>query len=214
MRLKKLIMAAMASLLVVLPGCETDEDATVTSDNATQMREFLSGDIVLSTKATMSGVDKTLLESGCPTKFTFTWVSADTCNIALPDFTVGKMPLVVNFRCNVSLLGLNSWEVKEYGSNDDWVKFYGQDGETWSEVKDGSSTTVGETSTTVKGSFVQGYYCPSTHQIQFIVTYNMMNVRSECVLQVVDKSRIDNFEAEKEQYEKDLAEYKKANGLD
>ena len=52
-----------------------------------------------------------------------------------------------------------------------------------------------------------------TNQITFIVDYNMMNVRSECFLQTIDKNRINNYEAEFAQYEKDLAAYKKEHGL-
>ena len=40
-----------------------------------------------------------------------------------------------------------------------------------------------------------------------------MNVRSECYLQVIDKSRLANYEAEKAQYAKDLEEAKKKQGL-
>ena len=40
-----------------------------------------------------------------------------------------------------------------------------------------------------------------------------MNVRSECFLQTIDKNRINNYEAEFAQYEKDLAAYKKEHGI-
>lgn len=40
-----------------------------------------------------------------------------------------------------------------------------------------------------------------------------MNVRSECFLQTIDKNRINNYEAEFAQYEKDLAAYKEEHGL-
>ena len=42
--------------------------------------------------------------------------------------------------------------------------------------------------------------------------YNMMNVRTETFLQEIDKSRIDRFEEEFAQYEKDLEEAKKEQG--
>ena len=50
-------------------------------------------------------------------------------------------------------------------------------------------------------------------QIQFVVSYNMMNVRSDCFLQTIDKNRINNYAAEFKQYEKDLAAYKKEHGI-
>lgn len=40
-----------------------------------------------------------------------------------------------------------------------------------------------------------------------------MNVRSECFLQTIDKNRINNYEAEFKQYEKDLAAYKEEHGI-
>ena len=49
---------------------------------------------------------------------------------------------------------------------------------------------------TMNGSFVKGYYNVKTHEINFIVDYNMMNVRSECFLQTIDKSRTSKFDAE------------------
>lgn len=51
-----------------------------------------------------------------------------------------------------------------------------------------------------------------TKQVEFIVDYNMMNVRTETFLQEIDKSRIDRFEEEFAQYEKDLEEAKKEQG--
>ena len=50
--------------------------------------------------------------------------------------------------------------------------------------------------------------------IEFIVNYNMMNVRTETFQQTIDKNRINNFnfQQEFEQYEKDLIQWKKDNG--
>jgi hypothetical protein len=60
---------------------------------------------------------------------------------------------------------------------------------------------------------VQGYYNAKTHEIQFIVNYNMMNVRSECFKQTIDKSRLATFDADKAKYEEDLKAYKKEHGI-
>lgn len=65
---------------------------------------------MLSTRATMSGVDKTLLESGCPTKFNFSWREDGTMVLDLSDFTVGAMPFAITFRCATKFMQLNSWE--------------------------------------------------------------------------------------------------------
>lgn len=86
-------------------------------------------------------------------------------------------------------------------------------GSCWGQNEDGSDFDGdGSNGSVVKGSFIQGYYNVNTHQIQFVVSYNMMNVRSECFLQTIDKNRINNYAAEFEQYEKDLAEAKKEQG--
>ena len=191
-------------------SCSSDEEITNSDANSELVKEatnYLNGEIVLSTNATMNGVNKTLLPEGCPTKFKFEWskIDAQTFTISLLDFTVGNMGMIINFKCDVKTMVLNSWEQKEY-TGDGWIKFKGEDGSVWGTDTDGSASSA-------KGSSVQGYYNAKTHEIQFIVNYNMMNVRSECFLQTIDKNRINNYAAEFEQYEKDLAAYKKEHGI-
>ena len=175
-------------------SCSSDEEITNSDANSELVKEatnYLNGEIVLSTNATMNGVNKTLLPEGCPTKFKFEWSKTDaqTFTISLLDFTVGNMGMIINFKCDVKTMVLNSWEQKEY-TGDGWIKFKGED-----------------------GSSVQGYYNAKTHEIQFIVNYNMMNVRSECFKQTIDKSRLATFDADKAKYEADLAAYKKEHGI-
>lgn len=191
-------------------SCSSDEEITNSDANSELVKEatnYLNGEVVLSTNATMNGVNKTLLPEGCPTKFKFEWSKTDaqTFTISLLDFTVGNMGMIINFKCDVKTMVLNSWEQKEY-TGDGWIKFKGEDGSVWGTDTDGSASSA-------KGSSVQGYYNAKTHEIQFIVNYNMMNVRSECFLQTIDKNRINNYAAEFEQYEKDLAAYKKEHGI-
>lgn len=191
-------------------SCSSDEEITNSDANSELVKEatnYLNGEIVLSTNATMNGVNKTLLPEGCPTKFKFEWSKTDaqTFTISLLDFTVGNMGMIINFKCDVKTMVLNSWEQKEY-TGGGWIKFKGEDGSVWGTDTDGSASSA-------KGSSVQGYYNAKTHEIQFIVNYNMMNVRSECFLQTIDKNRINNYAAEFEQYEKDLAAYKKEHGI-
>ena len=191
-------------------SCSSDEEITNSDANSELVKEatnYLNGEIVLCTNATMNGVNKTLLPEGCTTKFKFEWSKTDaqTFTISLLDFTVGNMGMIINFKCDVKTMVLNSWEQKEY-TGDGWIKFKGEDGSVWGTDTDGSASSA-------KGSSVQGYYNAKTHKIQFIVNYNMMNVRSECFLQTIDKNRINNYAAEFEQYEKDLAAYKKEHGI-
>lgn len=207
------ILALFACLVLgfmSLVSCSSDEEITDADANTELVQEatnYLNGEIVLSTNATMNGVNKTLLPEGCPTKFKFEWSKTDaqTFAISLLDFTVGNMGMIINFKCDVKTMVLNSWEQKEY-TGDGWIKFKGEDGSVWGTDTDGSASSA-------KGSSVQGYYNAKTHEIQFIVNYNMMNVRSECFKQTIDKSRLATFDADKAKYEADLAAYKKEHGI-
>ena len=184
-------LVTLVSFGLMATSCSSDEEITDADANTELVQEatnYLNGEIVLSTNATMNGVNKTLLPEGCPTKFKFEWSKTDaqTVTISLLDFTVGNMGMIINFKCDVKCMVLNSWEQKEY--------------------TDGSASSA-------KGSSVQGYYNAKTHEIQFIVNYNMMNVRSECFKQTIDKSRLATFDADKAKYEADLAAYKKEHGI-
>ena len=203
-------LVTFVSFGLMATSCSSDEEITQgNADNTlvSEAQSYLKDEIILSTKATLSGVDKTLLPEGCPTKFKFEWSKTDaqTFTISLLDFTVGNMGMIISFKCDVKCMELNSWEKKEY-TGDGWVKFKGVDGSVWGTDTDGSASSA-------KGSSVQGYYNAKTHQIQFIVNYNMMNVRSECFLQTIDKSRLATFDADKAKYEADLAAYKKEHGI-
>ena len=203
-------MVAIVGVGLMVASCSSDEEITQgNADNTlvSEAKSYLKDEIILSTKATLSGVDKTLLPEGCPTKFKFDWSQTDdqTFTISLLDFTVGNMGMIISFKCDVKCMELNSWEKKEY-TGDGWVKFKGVDGSVWGTDTDGSASSA-------KGSSVQGYYNAKTHEIQFIVNYNMMNVRSECFKQTIDKSRLATFDADKAKYEEDLKAYKKEHGI-
>ena len=210
MKTIKLSYIILCSICLFLASCSSDEEITkggASEELVKKAKDFLTGEIVLNTHATLNGVNKTLLEKGCPTKFKFDWSNTDTntFSVSLLNFTVGKMGMIINFKCDVQTMQLNTWEKDEYPGAG-WIKFYGEDGSTWGEEKDGTPANA-------KGSSVKGYYNTDTHQINFIVDYNMMNVRSECFLQTIDKTRINNYEKEFAQFEKDLEEYKKEHGV-
>lgn len=204
------LFACLVLGFMSLVSCSSDEeitDADANTELVKEARNYLNGEIVLRTNATMNGVNKTLLPEGCPTKFKFEWSKTDaqTFTISLLDFTVGNMGMIINFKCDVKTMVLNSWEQKEY-TGDGWIKFKGEDGSVWGTDTDGSTSTA-------KGSSVQGYYNAKTHEIQFIVNYNMMNVRSECFKQTIDKSRLATFDEDKAKYEEDLKAYKEEHGI-
>ena len=188
-----MMVFAIVGVGLMVASCSSDEEITQgNADNTlvSEAKSYLKDEIILSTKATLSGVDKTLLPEGCPTKFKFDWSQTDdqTFTISLLDFTVGNMGMIISFKCDVKCMELNSWEKKEY-TGDGWVKFKGVDGSVWGTDTDGSAS------------------------IQFIVNYNMMNVRSECFLQTIDKSRLATYDEDKAKYEEDLKAYKKEHGI-
>lgn len=208
--MKKLyfLFSLLMATVIGLSSCESDDSLTnepPAQEYIDKAKEILNGDIVLSTKATMNGVDKTLLESGCPTKFNFSWREDGMMVLDLSDFTVGAMPFAITFRCATKFMNLNSWEQDEY-PGDGWVKFVGTDGNVTTSGDDAEDNQEGS------GARVDGFLNVNTNQVEFIVDYNMMNVRTETFLQTIDKTRIDRFEEEFSQYEKDLEEAKKEQG--
>ena len=108
-RIPLFILSFLCIFLTV--SCSSDEelkraDADIKLVN--EAKSFLQGDIVLNTHATMGGVNKTLLPTGCPTKFNFTWSNTDpqSFTISLLNFTVGKMGMIINFNCEVKTISL------------------------------------------------------------------------------------------------------------
>ena len=207
-RIPLLVLSFLWIFLTV--SCSSDEElkrADADINLVNEAKSFLQGDIILNTHAFMGNVNKTLLPTGCPTKFNFTWSNTDpqSFTISLLDFTVGKMGMIINFNCAVKTMQLNSWEKEEY-KGDGWIKFYGENGSVSGEDAKGVPSQA-------TGSVVIGYYNVMTHQINFIVNYNMMNVRSECFLQTIDKNRIKTYEKDFKKYEEDLKKYKEEHGL-
>ena len=207
-RIPLFILSFLCIFLTV--SCSSDEELKKTDADiklVNEAKSFLQGDIILNTHAFMGNVNKTLLPTGCPTKFNFTWSNTDpqSFTISLLDFTVGKMGMIINFNCAVKTMQLNSWEKNEY-KGEGWIKFYGENGSVSGTDNEGVPSKA-------MGSTVKGYYNVMTHQINFIVNYNMMNVRSECFLQTIDKNRIKTYEKDFKKYEEDLKKYKEEHGL-
>ncbi|MBB3702381.1 hypothetical protein FHS60_000839 [Alloprevotella rava] len=206
MNIKYLLIFGFFMLLASCSSDENLEKKDAAEALVTETKNFLNGDFVLNTRVLMNGVNKTLLPKGCPTKVNFSWnkPNKNIFTIRLDEFTVGQMPLVITFACDAKIMQLTSWEKNEY-KGDGWVKFQGVDGQLLinNETKNPVS----------KGSSVKGFYNVKTHEINFIIDFNMMNVSSECFLQIVDKSRTNNYEAEFKKFEEELEAYKKEHGL-
>ena len=74
------IFAFAFAMSLSFASCSSDEEITDADANTELVKEatnYLNGEIVLSTKARMNGVDKTLLPGGCSTKFKFEWSKTD-----------------------------------------------------------------------------------------------------------------------------------------
>lgn len=104
--MKKILYLILAFITFFYSSCSSDQEITqgdADEELVESSKSFLNGEIVLSTKATLSGVDKTLLPEGCPTKFNFKWSDKDSqkFTISLLDFTVGNMGMVINYKCEV-----------------------------------------------------------------------------------------------------------------
>lgn len=217
---KKIVYIGCLLLCMICFSCSSDEEITQGDANknlVSEAKSYLKDDIVFYTKATLNSVDKTYYDvtGGCPAVFKFDWSKDDdqTFDISILNFTVGNMGMIINYKCTCKTMVLNSWEQKEY-TGDGWIKFYGTDGACWGQDEDGSdfSGDGSAAGSIVNGSFVQGYYNVKTHQIQFIINYNMMNVRSECPIQSIDKSLLANYDKLKADYEVALKKAKEEAG--
>lgn len=163
----------------------------------------LQGDYVIFTKVTVNGVDKTLLETGCPTLMNFSW-DGDSLSVYIPEMQFGNMPFAISFKANCAVTMLNSWEADEHaGGNGSWVKFVGKYG--YVSIGDGLKPN---------GSSITGYFNPITNVIEFVIDYNVMNVRTVCERQELDIKKERVYAEEKSKYEKALADAKRQNGLD
>ncbi len=194
----------------IFSACTADEEITqapVAEDYIQEARTILKDSIVLNATAMMGTVNKTLLDKGCPLKYYLNWNVDGTLKMQIRNFCVGKMPLTIWFDINVKFMQLNSWEKQEY-KGDGWVKFKGQDGHTVYEAIDEEyeNGNKGE-------GYVTGFLNVKTREIEFVTTFNVMNMSSDVYLQKIDPTRMERFEEEFAQYEKDLEEYKKEHGI-
>lgn len=203
------VLLLLLTALVAFSACKKDVVKPVKNSDVEKVKQVLTGDIVLSTKAKIGEEDRTLLPTGCPTKYEFKWNNDDTMTVVLKDFSVGNMPLVIFFSCRSKILTLNSFEKQDAKfQGEGWVKFSGENGKIAAAEKD-LATKKEEKS----GASILGYFNTNTQEIEFSINYNMMNVTSQCFRQKIDKTRIDRYEEEFAQYEKDLAAEKKKRGI-
>jgi hypothetical protein len=206
--IKSTALLVAAVCLMGLAACSSDDDVTSPKElkqMVAEARGFLTGDIVLNIRAFREGDDKTLLTTGCPIIYGFTWdADGDTLNIDMKDFTMEGMPYTIkSFACDVKFTSISLFDKDEY-PDAGWVKFEGKDGYLRMESYVPQMPSVDKQ---IDGSSMAGFYNVRTHAINFRVDFNQMLGTATAIEQTVDKSRLAHFDEDKAQYEED---YEKA----
>ncbi len=202
-----------ALFLLTAVSCKGDEEITktpVAEKYLTEARNIMKDCIVVNAKAMMGTVDKTLLPQGCPLKYYLTWKDERNLKMEIRAFSVGKMPLTITFAINLNFIQLNSWEKNEY-QGEGWIKFQGEGGVT-DYIGNPNTEYEGDSEHSGGGSVI-GYLNVKTHEVEFITNFNVMNFSSDVYRQKIDPTRINRYDAEFAQYEKDLEKYKKEHGI-
>lgn len=203
---KLLFLIIMTVLCPSFYSCSNEDDEEVAEAyyHDMELRHLLYGEYVMFTKVTVNSVDKTLLEGGCPTRVVFDWVG-DSLVFSIPEMQIGNMPFPISFKANCVITSLNSWEADEHaGGNTSWFKFVG---DKTGYVSTGNGPEP-------NGSSITGFFNPATSIIEFVIDYNVMNVRTVCDRQVLDINKTRDYDTEMAKYMAALAEIKNDNGLD
>lgn len=202
--------------MIIFPfifSCTSDEkidQVPVSEDYIAVAREYLQDTIVFHARAMQGTVNKTVFKGGCPLRYRFKWIDDQNLNIAIDSFTVGRMPVVIWFNIKCKFMQLNTWEKDEY-KGDGWIKFQGTGGTTqYSPSEAGKDDTSGNTGDGGAGT-VQGYFNANTHEIEFSVNFNVMNMSSDVFPQVLDKEKnkeaLKTFDADFKKYQEALEWY-------
>lgn len=217
-----LLLGLALTACLVFSSCNSDENinSTPIQDEVilAKVKELLTKEefIVLRARAMMGPEDKTRLPEGCPLKYYFSWNTAAgkadrPLNIKLIKFTVGSMPLTVDFNIHCKFIPLNKWERDEY-KGDGWIKFVGEKGDVGyipNEKDEKGIYTDGEGGL----GTVVGYLNVDTKEIEFSTNFNVMLMQSFVYRQKIDYSKKLTYEQDFKQYEEDLAKYKKEHGI-
>lgn len=194
----------------IFSSCKADQEIVQKPVEETYLQEAkttLRDVVVLNATAMMGTVNKTLLKEGCPLKYYMEWRSENELNIQIREFSVGKMPVTIWFSINCKFMKLNTWEKEEYPEAG-WIKFEGSGG-----IVNFTGKGEGYEDGQGGGGTVIGYFNAQTHEIEFVTNFNTMNMTSDVYRQKIDPTRINRYDAEFAQYEKDLEKYKKEHGI-
>ncbi len=186
------------------------------ADPVPSPKSFLDGTIVTYCKVNMNGEDKTVLPTGCPTKFTFDWnkrvnaeeTSENVVRIKMEKFKVGAMPMFVAFDCDVESKELALNERPEGHERAGWHKFTSKDNGVVHMIP---ASGGNETPMPTKGT-INGYYNSKTHEIELNIDFKLkdmlgMDIKAEIFRQELDKSKLAQYDELLKKYEEDLAKW-------
>lgn len=180
--------------LDVIPPSNTKDDSDVPSSpgavvSLNAIKGMLQDDIVLNSDVTVGG---RVMAQSVPTIVNFKW-SGDVMSVKLENLSIGKMPFALNFSCESQNVEMTEEELSKYSAA--WYKFSGNGGAV--------SSTPSMPSVSGNEGEVVCYFNPSTMQIALNINFNTSGAIASFDSQVIDYTRIDN-------YDKELVEYQKS----
>ena len=208
--MKKILLLFIGLTLLACKKEEQNKPIENTDPKLQTAISVLKGDMVLGQHVKMAGTDRSLLPSGVPTKFTFTWDEpSKRLKMHLEKIQPGTMPFAVSMQASLEVMELSYWDKQEYEGN--WIKFYDKAAVTTPYVpKDYQGAPITKEGSTV----VTGFFNVDTHEVYFLIQYNMMNVVGTVFKQKIDRSRLAHFQEELDAYEEALAETKLDTGVE
>ena len=208
--MKKILLLFIGLTLLACKKEEQNKPIENTDPKLQTAISVLKGDMVLGQHVKMAGTDRSLLPSGVPTKFTFTWDEpSKRLKMHLEKIQPGTMPFAVSMQASLEVMELSYWDKQEYEVN--WIKFYDKAAVTTPYVPDDYK---GAPITKEGSTVVTGFFNIDTHEVYFLIQYNMMNVVGTVFKQRIDPSRLANFQEELDAYEEALAERKLDTGAE
>ncbi|MBQ0156133.1 MAG: DUF4903 family protein [Bacteroidales bacterium] len=147
---------------------------------------MLTDNIVLNSNVVVGG---TPMAQNVPTIIYFSW-SGDVMSVKMKGLSIGNMPFKLSFNCDCTNVQLSSDDLNSYSPI--WFKFEGDGG------------VVSSDPAMVSGSNgnVVCYFNPVTMQIALNIDFNVAGASANFPRQVIDYSRIDNYDQEVEDYQK------------
>lgn len=150
------------------------------------IKGMLTDDIVLNANIFLAGSQKA---QDVPTIVNFSW-SDDVMTVKLDGLSIGSMPFKLNFRCDCVNKQLSSDDLNNYSPM--WFKMEGDNGNV-SSVPTMASGSEGK---------VVCYFNPVTMQIVLNIDFNVAGASASFPNQVIDYSRIDNYDQEIEDFQR------------